>query len=100
MIIFEFIKSLFKKSKKQKIELIEENIKLETENASNDDIFNKRKNFIKTIDQKFENELISLQNEVENKEIDVKNLNIFEVVDLIDKYEKDIQQIDNKIKQN
>ena len=84
--IIEIIKNIFKKDKSNNTKLIEDK-------HIND---NQRENFVKSIDSCKDIELSKLQEKLENNQISVNDINIFEVMDLIDKYEQQINELKRK----
>lgn len=93
MMVIDIIKSFLKKIKSNKKMLhIEENTKKIKSNELKKDIAVKTSSYNKQI------ELINLQRNLENKKISVDDLNIFEIIDLIDKYQNDIMKMKSKLK--
>ncbi len=93
MMVIDIIKSFLKKIKSNKKMLhIEENTKKIKSHELKKDIAVKTSSYNKQI------ELINLQRNLENKKISVDDLNIFEIIDLIDKYQNDIMKMKSKLK--
>ena len=85
--IIEIIKNFFKKDKIKQIE---------DKTSYN----NQRDVFVNTITTNNDTELIDLQKRLEHNQISVNDLNIFNVMDLIDKYEKQLVELDLRIQKN
>lgn len=85
--IIEIIKNFFKKDKVKQIE---------DKTSYN----NQRDVFVNTITTNNDTELIDLQKRLEHNQISVNDLNIFNVMDLIDKYEKQLVELDLRIQKN
>ena len=75
------IKEFFRSFKKQKTLLIEE---------SKSNNITRKESFIKSIDLREKQENINLQVKLENNQISVNDLSIFEVLDLIDLYKEQL----------
>lgn len=84
--VIEIIKNFFNKAKLEK-KLIED----KTTYNSQRDIF------VKTINTNKDAELIDLQEKLEHNQISVSDINIFNVMDLIDKYEEQIIELNRKV---
>lgn len=91
MKIIDIIKKFFKKLKSKKTKMIEENIKRTISYDTKRDIFEK------SIYINQERELDDLQRKLDNNQISINNINIFEVMDLIDKYQDQIIKLNTKI---
>lgn len=85
--IIEIIKNFFNKAKLAKTKLIED----KTTFNSQRDIF------VKKINANKDTELIDLQKKLENNQISVNDINIFNIMDLIDKYEEQIIELNRKV---
>ena len=83
MRIFELIKNFFKKLFKRNKPLL-----LEEKNLSS--INRKREEFIDSLDMKEQEKIRYLQHKLENNEISIENLTIFEVMDLVDFYKNQL----------
>ena len=96
MKIIDIIKILFNKLKLNKTKLIEEKTieEIEKETGSYD---TKRDKFSKSIYKSEKIELGDLQRKLENNQISINSINIFEVMDLIDKYQNEINELKIKI---
>ena len=81
MKIIEKIKEFFRSLKKEKTLLIEE---------SKSNNVTRKESFVKSIDIREKQENINIQAKLENNEISVNNLSIFEVMDLIDLYKEQL----------
>lgn len=85
--IIEIIKNFLKKDKVKQIE---------DKTSYN----NQRDVFVNTITTNNDTELIDLQKRLEHNQISVNDLNIFNVMDLIEKYEKQLVELDLRIQKN
>ena len=85
--IIEIIKKFFNKAKLEKTKLIED----KTTYNSQRDIF------VRTINANKDTELIDLQKKLEHNQISVNDINIFNVMDLIYKYEEQIIELNRKV---
>ena len=81
MKILDIIKKWFNSKSKRTKMLEEKNEEIELIKE------NERELFVKSIRQKEEIELQNLQKKLENGQISVNSINIFKVMDLLDKYE-------------
>ena len=85
MKIFEAIKNFFRKILKK------DNYKpLLLEEKNPNTIDNRREEFIDSLDVKEQEKIKYLKQKLENDEISIDNLTIFEVMDLIDFYKKQL----------
>lgn len=87
MWVIEIIKKLFKKDKLDKIQLIEDKTICD----------NQRDKFIQSIYTNKDVELTDLQKKLENNQISVNDINIFSVMDLIERYEQQIIELNRKV---
>ena len=87
MKIIEIIKRFFRNLKSNKTKMIEE------KTTSTSSYNNKREAFAKSIYLNEKVELDMLQRKLEKNEISVSSLNIFEVMDLIDRYQNQITEL-------
>lgn len=85
--IIEIIKNFFKKDKIKQIE---------DKTSYN----NQRDVFVNTITTNNDTELIDLQKRLEHNQISVNDLNIFNVMDLIEKYEKQLVELNIRVQNN
>ena len=85
--IIEIIKNFFKKDKVKQIE---------DKTSYN----NQRDVFVNTITTNNDTELIDLQKKLEHNQISVNDLNIFNVMDLIEKYEKQLVELNIRVQNN
>ena len=96
MKIIDIIKNFFNKLKSNKTKMIEE----KNENSINGVAISneeKRELFAKSINESERIELSDLQKKLESKQISVNELNIFEVMDLIDMYKNNINELNKRI---
>ena len=96
MKIKDIIKNFFNKLKSNKTKMIEE----KNENSINGVVISneeKRELFAKSINESERIELSDLQKKLESKQISVNELNIFEVMDLIDMYKNNINELNKRI---
>lgn len=96
MKIIDIVKKFFKRLKSNKTIMIEER---HIEEKTSNTIFydTKRNIFAKSIYRNQRIELDDLQRKLENNQISINNINIFEVMDLIDKYQSQIIELKTKI---
>ena len=85
--IIEIFKRFFSKAKVDKTKMIED---------KNTDK-NQRDSFVKTISNNNDAELIDLQRKLEHNQISVNDLNIFNVMDLIDRYELQVVELKGRV---
>lgn len=85
--IIEIIKKFINKAKSNKIQLIEDKTIYDSQ----------RDKFVKSIHTNKDTELIDLQKKLEHNQISINDINIFTVMDLIDKYQEQINELNRKI---